>query len=124
MGRVHGRLRNDRFNRLFSENATEFMKALAIIAAQNCPLDIKVLGWSPLTFAVIENDVDAASILLQRDAVIEPKALAEAIFHLYLKMAKILLENGADVHAETVFGGRTIPIYEFCAQLLQDIESV
>merc|ERR1712098_716815 len=35
-------LRYDDFNRLFSENATEFMKALTISAAQNCPLDIKV----------------------------------------------------------------------------------
>merc|ERR1712098_870918 len=41
-------LLDDFFNRLFSENATEFMKALAISAAQNCALDLKVWGESPL----------------------------------------------------------------------------
>ena len=79
------------FNRLFSENATEFMKALAINAAQNCPLDFKVRGESPLRYAVFKNDVDAASTLLQRDAVIEPNALASAILDLYPEMVKILV---------------------------------
>merc|ERR1712098_903515 len=51
-------LRYDDFNRLFSENATEFMKALAINAAQNCPLDFEVRGLSPLLHAVYRNDVD------------------------------------------------------------------
>lgn len=55
--------RYDYFNRLFSENATEFMKALAINAAQNCPLDFEVWGGNPLTFAVhwAWNDFDVAA---------------------------------------------------------------
>merc|ERR1712098_62673 len=117
-------LRNDLFNRLFSENATEFMKVLAINAAQNCSLDFtSKWGRIPLWDAVIYNDVDAASILLQRGAVIEPDALARAIFHIYPEMVKILLENGADVHAETDLGGRPQPIHEYCAQRLQFIET-
>merc|ERR1712098_113451 len=48
--RMRNFLRRDSFNRLFSENATEFMKALAINVAQNCPLNFKVRGWSPLRF--------------------------------------------------------------------------
>merc|ERR1712098_935121 len=121
--RMRDFLRRDRFNRLFSENATEFMKVLATNAAQNCPLDFKVRGWSPLWYAVYGNDVDAASILLQRGAVIEPNALAEAIWNLNPEMMKFLLENGADVHAETDLGGRPMPIYEFCAQGLQRVET-
>merc|ERR1712098_241043 len=116
-------LRKDYFNRLFSENATEFLKALAIRAAQNCPLDFKVRGESPLYCAVYSNDVDAASVLLQRGAVIETDALADAIRTLYPEMVKILLKNGADVHAETLYGGRLKPIHEFCAQRLQEIET-
>jgi len=116
-------LRRDDFNRLFSENATEFMKALAISAAQNLPLDFEVRGYSPLHFAVQWNDVDASRALLQRGAVIEPEALAETIAELDLEMVKILLENGADVHAETRYGGGPMPIYEFCAQELQDFET-
>jgi len=35
-----------------------------------------------------------------------------------------LLENGADVHAETDYwGGETMPIHEFCAQELQRFET-
>merc|ERR1712098_950564 len=70
-------LRYDSFNPSFSENATEFMKALAISAAQNCPLDFKgKWGEGPLRYAVLGNDVDVASVLLQRGVVIEPIALA------------------------------------------------
>merc|ERR1712098_581754 len=120
-------LRRYYFNRLFSKNATEFMKALAISAAQNCPLDFKAWeswwGWSPLRFTVIWNDVDAASILLRRGAVIEPDALARAITYLSLEMVKILVKNGADVHAETDLGRRPQPIHEFCAQELQAYET-
>jgi len=66
------------------------MKALAINAAQNCPLDFtSKLGRSPLRYAVIYNDVDAASILLQRDAVIETEALARAIYDRNSEMVKI-----------------------------------
>merc|ERR1712098_337791 len=115
-------LRADSFNRLFSENATDFMKALAISAAQNCPLDFEVRGESPLYYAVLGNDVDAASILLQRGAVIDPDALALAIYDPNPEMVKIFLENGADVHAETDLGGRQ-PIHEFCAQHLQTFET-
>ena len=84
-------LRRDDFNRLFSENATEFMKALAINAAQNCPRDFEVWGESPLRYAVFRNDVDAASALLQRGAVIETEALADAIVNLNPEMMKILV---------------------------------
>merc|ERR1712098_865558 len=115
-------LRRDQFNRLFSENATEFMKALAINAAQNCPLDFKVRERSPLRYAVYWNDVDAASALLRRGAVIEPRALANTIWDPNPEMVKILLENGADVHAEYRWGGPQ-PIYEFCAQQLQEFET-
>merc|ERR1712098_425853 len=121
---MRAKLRNDRFkDPLFSENATEFIKALAINAAQNCPLDIEVWGESPIWFAVDWNDVDAASALLRRGAVIEPDALARAIWYLYPAMVKILLENGADVHVETDFGRRPQPIHEFCAQELQAYET-
>jgi len=117
-------LRRDDFNRLFSENATEFMKALAISAAQNCPLDFKVRwGFSLLTFAVDCNDVDAARILLRRGAVMEPEALADAIWYRNPEMVKILLENGADVHAETHWEDIPMPIHEFCAQGLQRVET-
>lgn len=116
-------LRYDRLNPLFSKNATEFMKALAINAAQNCPLDFKVRGDSPLRYAVLRNDVDAASILLKRDAVIEPIALASAIRDLKPEMLNILLKNGADVHAETDWGEVPMPIHEFCAQHLQIFEA-
>merc|ERR1712098_75010 len=118
---MHYFLRYDYLNRLFVENATDFMKALAINAAQNCPLDFKVRGRSPLRLAVLNNDVDVASILLQRGAVIESAALAGAIRSLYPEMVKILLENGADVHAETL-GGRP-QIHELCAQHLQIFET-
>merc|ERR1712098_325475 len=122
---MRAKLRNDRFkDPLFSENATEFIKALAINAAQNCPLDIEVWGESPIWFAVDWNDVEAASALLRRGAVIEPDALARAIWYLYPAMVKILLENGADVHAETRFwGGEPMPIHELCAQGLQRVET-
>merc|ERR1712098_649536 len=80
-------------------------------------------GRSPLRHAVYWNDVDAASVLLQRSAVIEPVALAFSIDRLYLEMVKILLENGADVHAETDLGGRPQPIHKFCAQQLKEIET-
>merc|ERR1712098_277614 len=118
-------LRYNQFNRLFSENATEFMKTLTINAAQNCPLDFKSkCGKSPLRYAVMHNDVDAASVLLQRGAVIEPEALAIAIFYRKPERVKILLENGADVHAETYYwGGIPQPIHEFCAQRLQTFET-
>jgi len=113
-------LRNDLFNRLFSENATTFMKALATSAAQNCPLDFKIeWGYNPLIFAVIENDVDVGNILLQRGAGNEPRALASAIANLRLELVKILLENGADVHAESGWGE---PIHEYCALCLQMFE--
>merc|ERR1712098_68013 len=69
------------------------------------------------------NDVDVASILiLQRCAVIEPDALTEAIVNRNLEMVKVLLENDADVHAETDFGGPH-PIYEYCARVLQTLET-
>merc|ERR1712098_555058 len=118
-------LRDDRFNRLFSENATEFMKVLTINAAQNCPLDFKGRwGRSPLRIAAFKNDVDAASALLRRGAVIEPNTLAEAIFDLNPEMVKIFLENGADVHAETDYYGRVpMPIHELYAQKLQIFET-
>merc|ERR1712098_411701 len=117
-------LRNDSFNPLFSKNATEFMKALAINAAQNCPLDFKVLGlYSPLRYAVMYNDADAASTLLRRGAVIEPRVLAGVILELNPEMMKIFLENGADVHAETDYWGELQPIYELCAQRLQEFET-
>merc|ERR1712098_100809 len=69
------------------------------------------------------NDVDAASVLLQRGAVIETGALATAIVNVYPEMVKILLENGADVHAETDWGVRPQPIHELCAQKLQIFET-
>ena len=84
-------LRLDRFNPLFSEKSTEFMKTLAINTAQNCPLDFKVRGLSPLRHVVIKNDVDAASALLQRVVVIEPDTLASAIVYVYSEMVKILV---------------------------------
>merc|ERR1712098_444899 len=98
------------------------MKALTINATQNCPLDIEVWGERPLRSAVYWNDVDAASALLQRGAVIETEALAETIDLLYSEMVKIFLENGADVHAETDYGEGPQPIHEFCAQKLQSYE--
>merc|ERR1712098_544141 len=101
----------------------EFMKALAINAAHNCPLDFKVWSRSPLRFAVSINDVDAASTLLRRGAVIEPEALADGIRNLDPEMVKILLENGADVHAETHWEDKPMPIHEFCAQGLQRVET-
>merc|ERR1712098_394157 len=110
------------FNPLFSGNATEFMKTLAINAAQNCSLNFKVWGLSPLRYAVFRNDVDVASALLQRGAVIEPNALVNAIADLNPEMVKILLENDADVHAETNYWGRPMPIHEYCAQKLQRFE--
>merc|ERR1712098_100391 len=79
-------LRQDRFNRLFSENASEFMKALAINAAQNCPLDFEVMGWSLLEFAVMSNDVDVASILFQRGAANARSALELALHANQLEM--------------------------------------
>jgi len=116
-------LRDDQFNRLFSKNATEFMKALAISAAQNCPIDFKVWRYSdPLRFAVYK-DIDIVSILLQRGAVIEPDALEKAIVDFNLEMVRILLENGADVRAEIdCYEVRPKPIYEYCAQRLQRLE--
>merc|ERR1712098_591693 len=117
-------LRYGHFNCLFSENATEFLKALVMSAAHNCPLDFKVWGFRPLIHAVFINDVDVANILLLRDAVIEPHALANAIFDLQLEMVKILLKNGADVHTETSLIGKPMPIHEFCAQRLQMVETV
>merc|ERR1712098_573104 len=69
-------------------------------------------------------DVDAASILLRRGAVIDPDALATAILELNSEMVKIFLENGADVHAETRRGGRPQPIHELCAQRLQEFETL
>ena len=84
-------LRRDQFNRLFSEKSTEFMKALAINAAQNCPLDFEVLGRSPLRYAVIYNDVDVTSALLRQGAVIETEVLAEANAYLNLEMVKIFV---------------------------------
>ena len=41
------------------------------------------------------------------------------------KLCTFELENGADVHAETDYwgGGRPQPIYEFCAQRLQEFET-
>merc|ERR1712098_544750 len=128
MGRMRRFLRCDYlpcFNRLFSENATEFMNALAITAAQNCPLDFKSkLGRSHLRYALMKDDVDAAKILFQRGAVIETKALERPIRNLDPEMVKILLENGADVHAETDLGGRPMPIHELCAQKLQTFETM
>merc|ERR1712098_626156 len=56
-------------------------------------------------------------------AVIETDALADAIYDRNPEMVKILLKNGADVHAETHYEGRTMPIHEFCAQELQEIET-
>merc|ERR1712098_730224 len=117
------RLRKKRFNRLFSENATEFMKTLAISAAQNCPLDFQVLGRTPLWCAMFKNDVDVASTLLRRRAVIGPLALAYAVSRCNPEMVKILLENGADVHAETIYSGVPMPIHECCAQRLQYFET-
>merc|ERR1712098_321561 len=108
---------------LISENPTEFMKTLAISAAQNCPLDFKVRGENPLHFAVDTNDVDVASILLQRDAVIEPISLERAIDDLNLEMVKILLKNGADVHAELNWMLRPQSIHEYSAQQLQAFET-
>merc|ERR1712098_876680 len=97
--RMRNFLRDDDFNRLFSKNATEFMKALAINAAQNCPFDFKSKwGRSTLRYAVRDNDVAVASVLLRRGAVIETDALAIAILGRNPEMVKILLENGADVH--------------------------
>merc|ERR1712098_692200 len=98
------------------------MRALAINAAQNCSLDFRVWGClSPLYFAVRNNDVDAARILLQRqrDAVNETKALRGAIVLKKLEILEMLLENGADVHAETDLGNETITIYECSAHVLQ-----
>jgi len=120
---MHYFLRYDYLNRLFVENATDFMKSLAINAAQNCPLDFKVRGRSPLRLAVLNNDVDVASILLQRGAVIEPAVLAGAIRSLYPEMVKIFLENGADVHAETLYLGVPMPIHEYCALKSQRVET-
>merc|ERR1712098_984208 len=97
------------------------MKTLAITAAQNCPLDFKMWNRSPLHFAVYRNDV--ASTLLRRGAVIETDAFADAIWHLYPEMVKILLENGADVHAEIDWRGKTMPIHELCAHRLQEFET-
>jgi len=112
-------LRDDRFNRFTSKNSTEFMKALAISTVQNCPLDFKVRGdVSPVKFAVQYNDVDVASMLLQRGAVNETDVLEEAIFDCNVEIVTILLESGADVHAEVDFGGGPTPIYEWCAQYL------
>ena len=39
------------------------------------------------------------------------------------KLCTFELENGADVHAETRYGGGPMPIYEFCAQKLQRCET-
>merc|ERR1712098_397681 len=86
----------------------------------------EVRGWSPLRFAVLWNDFDVASVLLRRGAVIEPDALARAIFDRKPETVKFLLENGADVHAEIGWGGRpgeTMPIHEYCAQDLQKFET-
>merc|ERR1712098_609584 len=70
-------------------------------------------------FAVQYNDVDVASMLLQRGAVNETDVLEEAIFDCNVEIVTILLESGADVHAEVDFGGGPTPIYEWCAQYLQ-----
>merc|ERR1712098_7860 len=56
-------------------------------------------------------------------AVIETDALADAIYDRNPEMVKILLENGADVHAETHYEGRTMPIHEYGAQKLQTFET-
>ena len=48
-------------------------------------------GWSPLRFAVRDNDVGVASVLLQRGAVIETDALAAAIMDRNPEMVKILV---------------------------------
>merc|ERR1712058_189037 len=97
------------------------MNALAINAAQNFPLDFKVLGFSPLRYAVLNNDADVAKVLLRRGAVTE--ALATAIVNLNPEMVRILLGNGADVHAETDLGGGPQPIHEYCSQKLQEVET-
>ena len=39
------------------------------------------------------------------------------------KLCTFELENGADVHAETDYYGRPQPIYEYCAQRLQEFET-
>merc|ERR1712098_589176 len=49
--------------------------------------------------------------------------LADAILGRCPEMVKILLKNGADVHAETRWLGETMLIHEFCAQRLQKIET-
>merc|ERR1712098_691112 len=71
-----------------------------------------------IKFAVQYNDVDVASMLLQRGAVNETDVLEEAIFDCNVEIVTILLESGADVHAEVDFGGGPTPIYEWCAQYL------
>ena len=39
------------------------------------------------------------------------------------KLCTFELENDADVHAETDYGGETMPIHELCAQKLQRFET-
>ena len=39
------------------------------------------------------------------------------------KLCTFELENDADVHAETDYGGETMPIHELCAQELQRFET-
>jgi hypothetical protein len=111
-------LGENRFNRLFSENATEFLKVLAITAAKNCPLGFKAWGiLRPLYFAVSRNDLDVAKVLLQRGAGNETNALERAISDRNMKMVTIFLENDADGHAP--YGLR---IHKWCARYLSQFE--
>merc|ERR1712098_1036935 len=98
------------------ENSKQFMRALAVSAAQHCPLHWTAsCRCTPLELATRANEADAVNILIQRDStLVNDAALKTAISYSYPNVVEILMESAADA--------QRVAMREWCRQQVRESE--